>query len=155
MSKHITVETEKCVGCHTCEIACAIAHSKSGDIEVMMLNGETPGYRVRVGVREDKPVPHTCLQCEKAACVLACPTGAVRRLAPGKPVLVDEEKCTGCARCVEACPFDMIEIQQGGSVAMKCDLCIRRLAKHEPPACVAACPTKALKFEEDAVRSKV
>jgi len=149
MSKHITVTIDKCVGCHTCELACAIAHSESKDIELMMMNREQVYYRVNVESFRGVPVPVNCQQCDQPACELACPTGAVKRLGPGKPVLVDDEKCIGCSMCVQACPFGMISMKATGKSSYKCDLCIERAAAGEGPACVASCPTKALHFEEE------
>ena len=35
-----------------------------------------------------------------------------------------------------------------GKAVVKCDLCIRRTAKGQEPACVAGCPTKAIQFRE-------
>jgi len=115
----------------------------------MVLSGERPGYRINVEAVAGRPVPVNCQHCEEAACVLACPTGAVKRLSPGAPVLVDRERCIGCTMCVQACPFGMMTMGPDGKGALKCDLCIRRLAEHLEPACVSACPTGALRFEEE------
>jgi carbon-monoxide dehydrogenase iron sulfur subunit len=147
MSSHITVNIARCVGCHTCELSCAMAHSKSQDIEAMMLAAERPGYRIHVEPYGPRSVPLSCQHCEEAACALACPTGAVKRLADGKPVLVDEGRCIGCGMCVQACPFGVMAMRPGGKVAFKCDLCIARLAKGLEPACVSSCPTGALRVE--------
>jgi carbon-monoxide dehydrogenase iron sulfur subunit len=144
MSRHIAVRIEKCVGCHTCELACAITHSQTGDIEAMMVAGERPGYRIHVETYGPRAVPLSCQHCEEAACALACPTGAVKRLAAGKPVLVDDSRCVGCTMCVHACPFGVMAMRPDGKVAFKCDLCIHRTAKGEEPACAASCPTGAL-----------
>ena len=150
MSRHIKVVIKNCVGCHTCELACALAHSKSVGVEQLVSSGEKPGYRLRGKVsRSGRSVPHTCRQCEDAACILACPNDAISRLAPGKPVLVNDKKCDACGACVEACPFGMMALAPDESVAIKCDLCIQRLAKHLEPACVASCPTKALLLSDD------
>jgi len=154
MSRHITVRIERCVGCHTCELACAIAHSQSQDIETMMMAGEKPGYRIHVETYGPRSIPISCQHCEEAACALACPTGAVKRLAPGKPVLVDHERCIGCSMCVQACPFGVIALRPDGKIAFKCDLCISRLAQGLDPACVSACPTKALVLQEDELSNK-
>jgi Fe-S-cluster-containing dehydrogenase component len=43
----------------------------------------------------------------------------------------------------------MMALAPDKSVAIKCDLCIRRLAKDLEPACVASCPTKALFLSDD------
>ena len=149
MSKHITVAVERCVGCHTCELACAMSHSETGNIELMSISGEKPGYRINVESYKSKAVPVNCQQCDDPACVRACPTGAVNRLSAGKPVLVDEERCIGCSMCVQACPFGMMTMKTDGTGAMKCDLCVHRLADGLLPACVDSCPTKALLFEDE------
>ena len=154
MSKHITVALEKCMGCHTCELACAIAHSESGNIEIMAIRGEKPGYRLNVETFKGYPVPVNCQHCDDPACVHACPTDAVSRLADGKPVLVDEARCIGCSMCVQACPFGMMTMKENGRSAMKCDLCVRRLAVGDQPACVASCPTSALFYEEEETQNK-
>jgi len=50
--------------------------------------------------------------------------------------VIDEEKCIGCRRCVEACPFSesMIVYNPEKNVCEKCDLC------GGDPECVKQCP---------------
>ncbi len=59
-------------------------------------------------------------------------------------------RCTGCRSCVLACPFGVLS--QGMRLPVfplgKCDLCTSRTEKGLEPACVATCPTGALRFEE-------
>jgi carbon-monoxide dehydrogenase iron sulfur subunit len=154
MSRKITCTISRCMGCRTCELACAVAHSASGDLEAMVAAGERPGYRIHVEHYGPWAIPLTCQHCEEAACALACPTGAVRRLAPGKPVLLDDQKCIGCSMCVQACPFGVMAMRPSGKVALKCDLCIARLAKGLEPACVGSCPTRALALEDEPASNK-
>jgi carbon-monoxide dehydrogenase iron sulfur subunit len=171
MSKKITVNIERCLGCHTCELSCAIAHSSAvlelqprgadpivaaaGDAVVALAAaGVRPGYRIHVEHYGPKAIPLSCQHCEEAACVLSCPTGAVRRLAPGKPVLLEEARCIGCSMCVQACPFGVMAMRPGGKVAFKCDLCVMRLAKGLQTACVSSCPTRALSLEEEPESNK-
>ena len=174
MSKKITCNIERCLGCHTCELACAIAHSSvakevggeatadpataaghaDSAVVAIAAAGEKPGYRIHVEYYGPKAIPLSCQHCEEAACVLACPTGAVHRKAPGKPVLLDEPKCIGCSMCVQACPFGVMAMRSGGKVAFKCDLCIARLAQGFQPACVSSCPTRALSLEDEPVANK-
>jgi anaerobic dimethyl sulfoxide reductase subunit B (iron-sulfur subunit) len=82
-----------------------------------------------------------CMHCEEPSCREACPSGAISKLEDGT-VLVDPGTCTACAKCVEACPFGMIHVHDGAPV--KCDLCVELRAAGERPACVAACPMRAL-----------
>jgi carbon-monoxide dehydrogenase iron sulfur subunit len=176
MSKKITCNIERCLGCHTCELSCAIAHSSAGTLAAagaggeaaadpvvaaaadavvaIAAAGERPGYRIHVEYHGPRAIPLSCQHCEEAACVLACPTGAVRRLSAGKPVLVDDAKCIGCSMCVQACPFGVMSMRPGGKVAFKCDLCVARLAKNLLPACVSSCPTRALSLEDEFASNK-
>jgi ferredoxin len=64
----------------------------------------------------------------------------------GPPVLLDRQKCNGCRMCELVCPFGVVEISRDGKAMIKCDLCIERTRAGEEPACVAACPTGALRF---------
>ncbi len=154
MSKKIVCAIERCMGCHTCELHCAIAHSGGKDLPAIVAAGENPGYRIHVEHYGPKAVPLSCQHCEEPACALACPTGAVRRLAPGKPVLVDDTKCIGCSMCVQACPFGVMAMRPSGKVAFKCDLCIERLAQGLAPACVSSCPTRSLSVEDEPASNK-
>lgn len=149
MAKKVVVNIEKCLGCGSCEFYCAIAHSSSKDPNKIVAEGERPGYRVNVESYGQRPVPVTCRQCDEPACVMACPTGAVHRNSEGKPVLVDDERCIGCSMCVQACPFGVMTSKTSGKGVLKCDLCVERLAQGMEPACVTACLTGALVFEEE------
>jgi len=51
-----------------------------------------------------------------------------------KARVIDEEICTGCRLCQEACPYDMIIYDAEKGVSMKCDLC------SGAPECVSQCP---------------
>ena len=156
MAKVIEVNIDRCMACKACEIACAIEHSSSKDMQQIVAEGERPGYRINVEAYGKKAVPINCKHCEEPACVSACPTGAVHRDKEGEPVTVDQERCIGCHMCVMACPFGVITVNTYGKGVLKCDMCIERLEQGEEPACVHACPTGALEFldEKDANRKK-
>lgn len=145
-NEKITVRIETCVGCHTCELACAIEHSKAKDLLQAFIQGERPGHRIYIEAFKNSAVPVPCNHCEEAACISACPTGAAHRKVEGGPVFVDQEKCIGCAMCVQACPFGVIAMDEQKKRAYKCDVCVERLARGEQPACVSSCPTKSLSF---------
>jgi carbon-monoxide dehydrogenase iron sulfur subunit len=72
-------------------------------------------------------------------------TGAMHMDGETGLVLNREEKCVGCWMCVMVCPYGVIVPSEGQKVAVKCDQC---LTEGHDPACVKACPTKAIKFTE-------
>jgi carbon-monoxide dehydrogenase iron sulfur subunit len=156
MKKVIVAHIERCMGCHSCEIACAMAHSIMRDLNDMVLIGEKPGVRIYMETYEGRAIPIHCNHCEEAACLLACPTGAIYRKEERGPVFVDTTRCIGCRMCVQACPFGVITLDSNGKGVLKCDLCVERLAEGQEPACVMACPTKVLVFgdEEEVNRAK-
>lgn len=143
--KIITTDLKKCVGCHSCELACAISRSKSKTLMEAILEEPKPASRVRVIAVDSHPVPMQCHHCEDAPCASACPTKALYRPSPEHPVFFNKELCIGCSSCVLVCPFGAIRKAPGGVMA-KCNLCFDRLEEGKQPACVEACPNKARKL---------
>jgi len=132
-------DIDLCLGCKTCEIACAIEHSKRKDLFSAVLQRIKPHMDVvYVGV----PVPMNCRHCDGAPCLEVCPTEAISR--DDGPVIIDASRCIGCRNCVVVCLYGAIRFEK---VAYKCDQCNERLANGLMPACVEACPVGALKFE--------
>jgi carbon-monoxide dehydrogenase iron sulfur subunit len=156
MGKTIIVDIEKCLACKSCEIACAIAHSKSKILEEAIEEQPTPQTRVAVEAAGELAVPLQCRHCEDAPCISVCPTQAIHRHEADGPVLIEQEKCIGCKFCLMACPFGVIDVSTDGKIIIKCDLCIERTKAGQEPACVEACPTGALKLadEKDLVAHK-
>ncbi|MHC4714026.1 MAG: 4Fe-4S dicluster domain-containing protein [Planctomycetota bacterium] len=138
----------RCLACHSCEMACAVAHSVSKVLEDAILEEPRPAPRVTVEGVGDACVPLQCRHCEDAPCVAICPTNALEKIGPNLPVIVRQERCIGCKFCLVVCPFGVIALSGDGKVALKCDLCVERLAEDEDPACVSACPTGALRFAD-------
>lgn len=89
----------------------------------------------------------SCNHCSKPICVEACPTAAMSQDEKGI-VSVDPRKCMGCQYCEWACPYNAPQLLVAKGVMSKCDFCRDLLEKGESPACVAACPTRALQFGE-------
>ncbi len=143
--KIIVTDLKKCLGCHSCELACAISRSVSKNLFEAVLEDPKPATRVRVLRVGAQPVPLQCQQCDDAPCAAACPTSALCRAGKDQTVLFKRELCIGCSSCVLVCPFGAIMRADGGVMA-KCSLCWDRLAEGKQPACVEACPTKARKL---------
>jgi carbon-monoxide dehydrogenase iron sulfur subunit len=135
------------VGCHSCEIACAVAHSASKELVGALREEVRSTPRLSVEAADGVLVVRLCHQCENAPCVAACRKKALVKSGPKQAVVLNEALCVGCKLCVKACPFGAIKMGgRNGKVAVKCDLCVERQAAGQGPACVAACKTRALRF---------
>jgi carbon-monoxide dehydrogenase iron sulfur subunit len=147
--KRIIADPTRCMACRACELACALAHAQVDDndlVEVIFHQGVKP--RIYIESAGGLAVPLQCRHCEDAPCLKVCPSGALWRGSEATPVMVNQEKCIGCAFCVQACPFGVIRLGTAQKAVIKCDLCVRRQAAGLEPACVAACPVAALSFED-------
>lgn len=141
MTKDIVFKPEECLGCRACENACALKRSStSGKLFVAVAEAIAPEPRVRVVGTSEVSFPLQCRHCTEAACLSACPAGAMQRDKETGKIFVQEEKCIGCWMCVMVCPVGAVK-RSSRQVALKCDACYAM----ERPACVQACPTKALK----------
>lgn len=145
MKKIIVIDVQECMACRTCEIECALAHSKSKTLVEAMKEVQP---RVNVEAAQEFAVPMQCRHCEDAPCIKICPTKAIHREDPNSPVLIEQDLCIGCNFCIAICPFGVIEPSYDGRQVVKCDLCFERLEAGQEPACVASCPMRALRFVE-------
>jgi anaerobic dimethyl sulfoxide reductase subunit B (iron-sulfur subunit) len=87
----------------------------------------------------------SCNHCENPACVNVCPTGAMTKRADGV-VLVNQDQCIGCRYCEWACPYGAPQFNETKGVMTKCNFCEDLLAQGQNPACVDACPMRAIEF---------
>ncbi len=141
--KEIFVRLDHCMGCHSCEMACAIAHSVGQTLYAALSESPAPKSRLWVQwVAPDHAVPIVCRHCEDAPCMHACISGAISRGQDGV-VSTDADKCIGCWTCVMVCPYGVIGRHMEEHKAYRCDRCPDR----EIPACVSACPSQALVFK--------
>ncbi len=146
--KKVALDPRKCTACRTCEVQCAVSHSRSKTLLSALFESPPSLSRIRVSWAPGLNVPVTCAHCETAPCLLACPMGAIDRDAPTGTVQVREERCIGCFTCLLVCPYGAVRLSVDGKKAHKCDGCLERLRAEEMPACAASCPTGALTFAE-------
>ncbi|MDI6642027.1 MAG: 4Fe-4S binding protein [Elusimicrobiota bacterium] len=155
MKKIIFVDPQKCLACKSCELACAVEHSESKILEKAIEEYPLPEKRIFVEQISDLltiynlpiTLPLQCRHCEDAPCVKICPTKALEKIDPDSPVTIKNELCIGCKWCILVCPFGVIKLNLQGKAIIKCDLCIDRVKEGKEPACVSACPTRALKYK--------
>ncbi|HET8617920.1 MAG TPA: DmsC/YnfH family molybdoenzyme membrane anchor subunit, partial [Acidimicrobiales bacterium] len=57
------------------------------------------------------------------------------------------DDCIGCQYCTWNCPYSVPVFQPDRRIVTKCDMCLPRLDAGLKPACVGACPTRALDVE--------
>ncbi len=146
MKGMLSIDVDRCVSCKTCELECAVAHSEAGTLFAIMSAGEKAQRRIVVESAGQLSVPLQCRHCEDAPCVAVCPTQAMHKNGAEFPVLVDDSLCIGCHACISVCPFGVIFASAAGRAVVKCDLCVRRLAQGQQPACAAGCPTRAIRY---------
>lgn len=149
----ILVDTTRCVGCQTCEEACAEANGLPEPAPEDPSPGRKPSttqYSVVTMYDTDAGevyVKKQCMHCNQPACAAACLTKAMLKTEEG-PVIWREDKCMGCRFCMLSCPFDIPKFEYDSPVPkiQKCTMCWSRLKEGEQPACVENCPEEALVF---------
>ena len=111
---------------------------------------------------KDSPALVFCNHCDNPPCVSVCPTKATWKREDGI-VMMDYHRCIGCRYCMAACPYGSRSFNwrdprpftsetnpdfptRAKGVVEKCNFCQERLAQGLLPACVEACPERALVF---------
>ena len=145
------LDTQICTGCKTCMIACKDKHDLPLGVRwrrvVEFAGGEWVPWPDGT-FRQDVFAYYlsvSCNHCHEPICVQSCPTTAMYQDEHGI-VSVDPKKCVGCRYCEWACPYSAPQFDPVAGQMTKCDFCRSELALGHAPACVAACPTRALQF---------
>jgi anaerobic carbon-monoxide dehydrogenase iron sulfur subunit len=145
MKRIYTIE-DACIGCHLCEVGCITEHSQSKDpVRAFLHEQLRPISRCTVEELDGGVISlsTTCRHCDEPDCLRACISGAIQKNDAGV-VRIDTEQCVGCWSCVMACPYGAVQRNLTKKKANKCDLCPDR----KSPACVDACPNRALVYKE-------
>jgi formate dehydrogenase iron-sulfur subunit len=143
----ILIDVSRCQGCGNCQRSCAAANDLPvADAAKLSPDTYTVIEDAQVAGGQDRYVKRACMQCLHPACASACPVAALHQNSDGI-VVADTSKCIGCRYCQYACPFEVprFEWDNALGVMRKCTGCEERVAKGQPQACVAGCPTGALK----------
>jgi Fe-S-cluster-containing dehydrogenase component len=150
----ILYDSTRCIGCQSCEYACAESHglpepTEFPDPAVVRKTDETRRMVINAVTTDDGEiyVKRQCMQCNDPACGAACLTRAMLKTEEG-PVIWRGNKCMGCRYCMVSCPYDMpkFEYHSPNPKIEKCDMCYDKIMEGGIPACVEACPAEALTF---------
>lgn len=133
------VDVRKCIGCQACTIACI----NENEVPEGSFRTIVSTYSVKQPEAAGQPagtyvLPRLCNHCDNPPCIPVCPVGATFKREDGL-VLVDGDRCVGCAYCVQACPYDARYINHQTGKADKCTFCGHRLEAGLLPACVETC----------------
>ena len=141
----VVCDKKLCSGCLACVVACMDQHYDETEV-----NAVSPRiYETRVSERTglQNYITRSCLHCEDAHCMKACPLGVFERTENGYVIAAHRNRCIGCKKCVKVCPHDVPRFDAENKI-VKCDGCWARVACGLEPACVRACNMGALKVEE-------
>ncbi len=163
----MAIDTKRCIGCHTCSVACKQMNSLPKDV---WWNRVLTRYGDVADVASDpwptgrfEYVTVSCQHCENPACTRVCPVGATYKDPETGVVRQDYDKCIGCRMCMAACPYTGVrsfnwdepkyyfdhEIGDANApkhqkhTVEKCTFCYQRISNGEEPACMHLCPERA------------
>lgn len=136
----ILADSTKCVGCLSCELACAASYQGISFEEAYTTKLPLIS-RNRVVKIEGKTSPLQCMHCESPSCLAVCPHGVIEKM--DNFIKIHEEACVGCGCCSLVCPYGAITMRQKEDrrIALKCNLCFDRI---EGPSCIRVCTTNAI-----------
>ena len=142
MSRDVfVIDAARCTGCRACGIACKDRADLPDESDWLLVKeretGTFPGTAISFRIVH-------CFHCDEPPCVEACPAPALTKV-EGAFVALDAAECTGCGEGVSSCPFGAIVMLPEGTVS-KCDGCADEVAGGRSPACVRACPMRALAY---------
>ncbi len=133
--KTLKTTPEYCTGCRLCVLGCSFHHEEAFSEALARMHVQADEARWNFA-------PVVCRQCADAPCVDACPTGALTRDAASGGLHLDQDACTGCRSCEDACPYQAMVFNDDTNQVQPCDLCGGK------PECAAACPHGAIEYTE-------
>lgn len=134
MPKKLVGLPERCIGCHSCEQACALANFGEPNIAKS---------RIKVHTTVNTEVKHHINVCshsqEAVKAIENCSKDAITWNREENEIKVDAEDCPKAKEYLEKCEADSVFTHEDISYPLVCKL---------EMACVRWCPTGALKVKE-------
>ncbi len=158
MSKVFVIDVARCSGCYNCQFACKDEHCGNEFLPYAASQPLTGQFWIKMkeNVCGSKPkinihyYPLLCNHCDRPICKEVCDAGAVYKRDDGL-VIIDPTKCTGCKKCMEACPYDCIYFNEEKNIAQKCTGCAHLIdnGERKTPRCVDVCASDAFFYGEE------
>lgn len=173
------MDLRRCTGCRACTVACKAEYDVPlgafKTVVKQVVTGTYPDTRRTL-------IPRRCNHCEGTEkvgnitvppCVKACPEypkdrrifvtdegkkiryrGGATYKRPDGLILVDNDACTGCGKCIDACPYGARTFNKrkvsgkdkSKPAIVKCSSCVHRMDEGVTPACVNTCAPGARIF---------
>ena len=150
----IAVNTENCMECYNCFMACKDEHCGFAT-SVSAPQPHTDNSWIRIDSVErgndtrkikTSNVTVMCAHCRNAPCEKAAENDAVYTRSDGI-VIIDPEKAKGQKGLVPSCPIGAIRWNEELELPQKCTMCAHLLDDgFAMPRCVEACPNEVLYF---------
>lgn len=139
------VDTTRCIGCRSCQVACKQANSLKAEQTRFFAApggyqnpfGFSPSTRTYVSYHELEDddgtlkwvfVKHQCMHCKEMPCANVCGPQVFKWNAAGI-VTVESGECLGCAACIDECPFQVPTVDYWNCETphlRKCTFCFER-----------------------------
>lgn len=145
------INTQLCTGCNACVVACKDKNNLDVGVNFRRVYEHSEG---NYGTSNHAVVQNiqtfftsiSCNHCDEPRCTENCPTNAIYKREEDGVVVIDHDKCVGCKYCQWNCPYEAPQYNEKLGKMTKCDTCLDLRQAGEEPACVAACPMRALEF---------
>jgi Fe-S-cluster-containing dehydrogenase component len=148
----LTIDHERCWGCKTCEVACKQENRAAEGVKLVEV--QEIGPKVENDHLEFSFFVNVCRQCDDPPCVDACPEEAILQKTDGI-VFLNDDLCTGCRLCLDACPYEVIAYNHEKGTAQKCNLCQHRVDHGLLPACADnICLAHCISFSHQGILSR-
>jgi benzoyl-CoA reductase subunit BamC len=131
ITKYITINANKCIGCRACELACSAFHAKP---RYSSSNPKRARIRVVRDPLKDIYLPVYAGEYTKSECA-----GKTRYILDGK-------EYSNCDFCRSSCPSRDLFKEPDSGLPLKCDMC-EDTPPLAMPKCVEWCPNDALIYE--------
>jgi len=146
------INSDACSGCKTCQVACKDKHNLPAGVHWRKVYEVTAGSWAKkdgawISTVGAYNVSVACHHCLNPLCAIACTSEVIWKTEDGI-VLIDDVRCSRCRKCESACPYGAIRFDAVTDTLTKCTFCLDSLQLGLPPACVAACPNRALDYGE-------